>query len=113
MLKLTKRINKVTILANGEIKMNCILEKSSNQTNNLSWKDMYDVALANGILLEQLLDQLEDELRIVECSLMYYREDIDRIDVLEQHAKAQIHYEERQNYLNTLITIRNGLQHRK
>lgn len=100
-------------MANGEIKMNSTFKNSSNQTNNLSWKEAYAMALANGASLESLLEQLEDELKITECRLFYNNEEIDKIDTLEQQAKMQIGYPERQNYLNTLIIARDDLQHRK
>lgn len=73
------------------------------------WKIQYAVALEEGISLEDLLEQLEEELRLKECELVYENEEIDQMDLLERTAKTQMQYQERLEYLNTLLRMRKNI----
>ncbi len=84
-------------------KMNGTLDESS--TNNLipPWKIEYQQALATGVSVETLLDDLEEALKIEECSIVWSHKELEDMSSVEALAQSTIHYKERLAYLQNII----------
>ena len=83
--------------------MNRTLEESS--TNNLipSWKIEYEQAIAAGISPEELINRLEDSLRLAECNLVCENQELENMESVEASAKASIDYNQRLAYIQGKI----------